>query len=174
MPETVLVLVSFLSLELDPVSGNSSCLLGSYSKADGPPRTMTLLASWLQALLLSACCSRCAISSSSKSPQMLASAWWETICYNSLCQWLLPPWDQLFRSDKDSNTSPIFYHFFSVLNSRLLSPSMPLIKALQTCDKLLLLVVNPGFYCFVISCTNVWHFIHLSLLIFPQQNKDFS
>lgn len=50
---------------------------------------------------------------------------------------------------------------------------MPLIKALQTCDKLLFLVVNPGFYCLVISCTHVWHFIHLTLLIFPQQNKDF-
>lgn len=50
---------------------------------------------------------------------------------------------------------------------------MPLIKALQTCDKLFSLVVNPGFYCLVISRANVWHFIHLSLLIFPQQHGYF-
>lgn len=85
-----------------------------------------------------------------------------------------PPRDQFFTSGKDSDTSPVFYPFCPVPNSRLLSPSMPLIKALQTCDKLLFLVVNPGFYCFVISCTNVWHFFHLPLLIFPQPNKEFS
>lgn len=84
-----------------------------------------------------------------------------------------PPWDQLFRLGKASNTSPVFYHFFLVPDSRLLSPSMPLIKALQRCDQLLFLVVNPGFYCLVISYANVWHFIRLPLLIFPQQHKDF-
>lgn len=83
------------------------------------------------------------------------------------------PWGQLFRLGKDSNTSLVFYHFFPVHNSQLLSPSMPLIKALQTCNKLFSLVVNPGFYCLVISWANVWHFIHLSLLIFPQQHEYF-
>jgi hypothetical protein len=60
-------------------------------------------------------------------------------------------WDYSFRLDNTFSTISALFYFFLGPSSRLLSPSMPLIKALQRCDKLLFLVVNPGFYCLVIS-----------------------
>lgn len=44
MAVTGLALASFFHEELVPGFGNSSCWLGSYSKTDGPPRTMTMSA----------------------------------------------------------------------------------------------------------------------------------
>lgn len=111
------------------------------------------------------------MSSSSKSPQMLASDWGEAVCYTSLCWWPLP--HKTNSSDRVRLPIPVLSFTTSspVSSSRFLSPSMPLIKALQRCDKLLFLVVNPGFYCLVSSCANVWHFIYLPLSYFPTETQ---
>lgn len=66
-------------------------------------------------------------------------------------------------------TQLCLFYCCSVPNNQLLSPTMPLIKALQRCDNHLSLVINPGFYCPVISQTSVWYFACSPLLIFPQQ-----
>lgn len=66
-------------------------------------------------------------------------------------------------------TQLCLFYCCSVPNNQLLSPTMPLIKALQRCNNHLSLVINPGFYCPVISQTSVWYFACSPLLIFPQQ-----
>ena len=123
-----------LPLRAGPCFWQLQLLAGVLFQADGPPQTMTLSASWLQAPLLSGCCCLCAMSSSSKSPPSVSKCLVGDGCLHCFVLVATPLWNQLFRSGKTSNSSPVFYHFFLSSNSRLLSPSMPLIKALQRCD----------------------------------------
>lgn len=78
---------NLLPLRAGPCFWKLQLLAGVLFQANGPPKP------WhhqLQASLLFGCCCLCAMPSSSKSPQMLASAWWETVCYTSLRWWSLP------------------------------------------------------------------------------------
>lgn len=83
------------------------------------------------------------------------------------------PWEGLFRSRRDSSTGRLLPLLPGLQRLVAKSQHASLIKALWADDKLLFLVVIPGFYCLLISCTNIWYFIYLSLLTFPQRHEYF-